>query len=302
MSFSGDRVYDLSVQQILTTKIKRGSAELKKYCRSMNRWGPFCLQRCGDCLNNSCNPLGGTCEQGCRRNDYAYQIRCTNDLKPFLPKESEYKNLTQFREFWAEMRRGLEDEWKGFCKGTQRWGPFCLFLCSKNCQIGCDYMDGSCNRGACIKGYIGIRCNKLSPLVQAQKASIKEYPTEAIFSGFTIAFVVVSSLGIGILCFTINKYRRNRKEGGKSPKQPHESNITDNGIRIKTVDETTIGTSQNVTIRDFKNSILSEMNRAPTKTAINKIGRYSLPVIHTSVVNSRAPPTRDLSPLFSISK
>lgn len=162
-------------------------------------------------------------------------------------------------------------------------------------------MDGSCNRGACVKGYIGIRCNKLSPLAQAQKASVKEFAGEAIFSGFTITFVIMSCLGLGMLSFMVYKHRKNKERNGKQVSQSHQSDKSHNEMNINPIAKP-LSTSKDVVIKDFKNSVSNEINRiVKTRTPINKIGRYSVPVIHTSVVNSKAP-TRDLSPLFSLSK
>ncbi|CAD5115821.1 DgyrCDS4761 [Dimorphilus gyrociliatus] len=236
-----NRVYDLSVYEMFVPKIEKASSEMKKKCKSMKRWGVFCMQRCGDCLNDDCNPYDGTCERGCAREGYVYESRCTNDGGALTPTVIDMPNMLEFRNFWSDMRRGVVNEWKAICRGNQRWGPFCLFPCPKNCLSGCDYSDGTCNRGLCTKGFVGLRCDRLSTIAQSQKAEAEASSLQIVFPGFTIAFVILSTGGMVTLCLVVVKDRKmpqkykkgNRKKSVDRRKSTKRNSTKTNGNNLK---------------------------------------------------------------------
>lgn len=174
----------------------------------MNRWGAFCLQRCGDCLNKDCDPIDGTCLQGCRISGYLYSMRCSNEGGSMTPSQEEAKNLPTLEKFWYQMRKGSVKEWSATCSGLQRWGMFCMFKCSANCLLGCDLETGNCKRGVCTKGYKGARCEDIDEILQYQKAYAAESSTYDVeIPAFTVAFVILAAFGIAALCFVVQKDR-----------------------------------------------------------------------------------------------
>lgn len=134
------------------------------------------------------------------------------------------------------MKKDSEKEWRAICRGNQRWGPFCIFHCPENCLSGCDYSDGTCNRGICKKGYVGLKCDRISTEVQMQKAEADGSSNQMVFPGFTIAFIVLSSGGIAVLCYvvfkdkTVPKLRKSRRTRRQSSLKLNKQSKTNSTI------------------------------------------------------------------------
>ncbi|CAD5125604.1 unnamed protein product [Dimorphilus gyrociliatus] len=204
--------------------LEKDGEKIKSQCKKLGRWGAFCLQRCGDCLKNNCDPLDGTCLQGCRSNGYVYGIRCTNEGGSMLPSETEAKHLYDLEQFWYKMRSGFVKNWAATCSGLQKWGMFCLFKCPINCLLGCELDTGNCRRRVCRIGYTGSRCEETTEGLQYQKAFAVESASNDKYDVpvFTLIFVILSGFGIISLCFVVQKSHKTKKkqekENGKKQK------------------------------------------------------------------------------------